>query len=99
MVVLVLCNASTTRDCCMISSSNEDDRKTVHLPRPLVSVVVPAFNASPYIERTLRSALQQTYANLEVIVVNDGSTDDTSRLVEKMARVDSRIRLLSTSNR
>lgn len=83
----------------MVSCSVEDRRETVHLTRPLVSVVVPAFNASPYIERTLRSAVQQTYANLEIIVVNDGSTDDTARLVEKMARVDSRIRLLSTSNR
>ncbi|ANL30170.1 glycosyltransferase family 2 protein (plasmid) [Rhizobium phaseoli] len=83
----------------MASCSAEDRGETVHLSAPLVSVVVPAFNASPYIERTLRSAVQQTYANLEIIVVNDGSTDDTARLVEKMAAVDPRIRLLSTSNR
>ncbi|ANL47962.1 glycosyltransferase family 2 protein [Rhizobium phaseoli] len=83
----------------MASCSAEDRGETVHLSAPLVSVVVPAFNASPYIERTLRSAVQQTYANLEIIVVNDGSTDDTARLVEKMAAVDPRIRLPSTSNR
>ncbi|WP_082336725.1 glycosyltransferase family 2 protein [Rhizobium ecuadorense] len=84
----------------MVSCSVEDRGKTVHRTQPpLVSVIIPAFNASPYIQRTLRSALRQTYANLEIIVVNDGSTDDTARLVEQIARMDSRIRLLSTSNR
>ncbi len=67
--------------------------------QPLVSVVIPAFNASAYIERTLRSAVRQTYTALEIIVVNDGSTDDTAQLVEQIAMTDSRIRLLSTPNR
>jgi len=62
-------------------------------------VVIPAFNASTYIERTLRSAMHQTYTALEIIVVNDGSTDDTAKLVEQTAMSDSRIRLLSTPNR
>ncbi|RWY77899.1 glycosyltransferase family 2 protein [Rhizobium leguminosarum] len=66
---------------------------------PLVSTVIPAFNASRYIERTLRSAGRQTYRNLEIVVVNDGSTDDTARMVEQVALQDSRIRLLSTPNR
>jgi glycosyltransferase involved in cell wall biosynthesis len=67
--------------------------------QPLVSVVIPAFNASTYIERTLRSAARQTYPALEIIVVNDGSTDDTAKLVEQIAMTDPRIRLLSTPNR
>ncbi|MBB3659310.1 glycosyltransferase involved in cell wall biosynthesis [Rhizobium sp. BK650] len=67
--------------------------------QPLVSVVIPAFNASTYIERTLRSAVRQTYPALEIIVVNDGSTDDTAKLVEQIAITDPRIRLLSTPNR
>ncbi|MBB3464950.1 glycosyltransferase family 2 protein [Rhizobium sp. BK377] len=67
--------------------------------QPLVSVVIPAFNASIYIERTLRSAMRQTYTALEIIVVNDGSTDDTAKLVEQIAITDSRIRLLTTPNR
>ncbi|WP_434729493.1 glycosyltransferase family 2 protein [Rhizobium binae] len=66
---------------------------------PLVSVVVPAYNASAYIERTLRSAIRQTYTALEIIVVDDGSTDDTAKVVEMIAMSDSRIRLLSTPNR
>ncbi|MBW9055891.1 glycosyltransferase family 2 protein [Rhizobium mesosinicum] len=71
----------------------------LYTAQPLVSVVIPAFNASIYIERTLRSAMRQTYTALEIIVVNDGSTDDTAKLVEQIAITDSRIRLLTTPNR
>ncbi|AHF88131.1 glycosyl transferase (plasmid) [Rhizobium leguminosarum bv. trifolii WSM1689] len=83
----------------MLSSSDTDRRDVPHSNGPLVSVVIPAFNASRYIERTLRSAGRQTYRNLEIIVVNDGSTDDTAKVVEQVALEDSRIRLLSTANR
>ncbi|MBB3595802.1 glycosyltransferase involved in cell wall biosynthesis [Rhizobium sp. BK529] len=67
--------------------------------QPLVSVVIPAFNASTFIERTLRSATRQTYPALEIIVVDDGSTDDTADLVKQSAMIDPRIRLLRTPNR
>ncbi|MBX5204162.1 glycosyltransferase family A protein [Rhizobium sp. NZLR1] len=83
----------------MLSSTEEHRRGTFNSEQPLVSVVIPAFNASTYVERTLRSALRQTYTALEIIVVNDGSTDDTAKLVEQIAMSDSRIRLLSTPNR
>ncbi|WP_179611250.1 glycosyltransferase family 2 protein [Rhizobium leguminosarum] len=83
----------------MLPCAEGDRRYTFDSDQPLVSVVIPAFNASTYIERTLRSALRQTYTGLEIIVVNDGSTDHTAKLVEQMAMLDSRIRLLSTSNR
>ncbi|NEK55550.1 glycosyltransferase, partial [Rhizobium leguminosarum] len=83
----------------MLSTSDKDRRDVRHFAQPLVSVVIPAFNASRYIERTLRSAGRQTYRNLEIIVVNDGSTDDTAKVVEKMALADPRIRMLSTANR
>ncbi len=68
-------------------------------PQPLVSVVIPAFNAYTFIERTLRSAARQTYPALEIIVVDDGSTDDTAKLVKRCAMNDPRIRLLRTPNR
>ncbi|MBB2687856.1 UNVERIFIED_ORG: glycosyltransferase involved in cell wall biosynthesis [Rhizobium etli] len=83
----------------MLSYIGEDRRGTFLSDQPLASVIIPAFNASTYIERTLRSALRQTYTGLEIIVVNDGSTDDTAKLVEQTAMSDSRIRLLSTPNR
>ncbi|MGW9950575.1 glycosyltransferase involved in cell wall biosynthesis [Rhizobium leguminosarum] len=83
----------------MLSYSGDDRGDAFNSSEPLVSVVMPAFNASPYIVRSLQSAARQTYQSLEIIVVNDGSTDDTAKLVEQMAVADSRIRLLTTPNR
>jgi glycosyltransferase involved in cell wall biosynthesis len=66
--------------------------------QPPVSVIIPAYNAARFIARTLRSALNQTYRNLEVIVIDDGSTDDTAQIVQSMATTDSRIRYYHQSN-
>jgi hypothetical protein len=63
------------------------------MPDPLVSVIVPAFNAATTVQETLRSVLAQTYANIEVIVVDDGSTDDTAATVARIAVHDARVRL------
>jgi hypothetical protein len=64
----------------------------------MVSVVVPAYNAERWIARTLRSAQTQTYRNLEVIVVDDGSTDNTASLVGAAAAGDPRIRFVQQVN-
>ncbi len=68
------------------------------MTEPLVSVIVPAYNAERYIERTLRSALDQTYRELEVIVVDDGSTDDTAAVVEAVKATDKRVQLIRQEN-
>lgn len=65
---------------------------------PLVSVIVAAYNSGRWIERTLDSALQQTCSDIEVIVVDDGSTDVTASIVERMARDDPRLHLIRQSN-
>lgn len=65
-----------------------------HDSQPLVSVVVPAYNAASYIRSTLRSALDQTYRDLEVIVIDDRSKDDTAARVKEIAREDARVRLI-----
>jgi glycosyltransferase involved in cell wall biosynthesis len=66
--------------------------------QPLTSVVIPAYNAEPFLERTLHSALCQTHSNLEVIVVDDGSTDKTRAIAESVALTDDRMRIISVPN-
>lgn len=62
--------------------------------QPLVSVVLPVFNGERYLGETLRSALSQTWSNLELLVVDDGSTDDSAAVVKQAAEHDDRVRLL-----
>src|SRR5688572_33231336 len=62
---------------------------------PTVSVVIPAYNAAAFIRETIDSALAQTYRDFEVIVVNDGSTDDT---MARLREFGSRIRVHEQSN-
>jgi glycosyltransferase involved in cell wall biosynthesis len=66
---------------------------------PLVSVVVPTYNRAYCLERALSSALSQTHRNLEVVVVDDGSTDATEELVSTLSRRDSRVRLFKQTNK
>jgi glycosyltransferase involved in cell wall biosynthesis len=60
---------------------------------PLVSVIIPVYNSKRWIERTIASAIAQTYRHIEIIVVDDGSTDDTADMIEAVALRDSRVRL------
>ncbi|HIK04013.1 MAG TPA: glycosyltransferase family 2 protein [Trichormus sp. M33_DOE_039] len=65
---------------------------------PLVSVIIPAYNAAAFIERTLHSVINQTYANIEVMVVDDGSDDKTSEIVQSIVQKDDRVSLLHQQN-
>lgn len=64
----------------------------------LVSIIVPAYNVEKYIEKCLSSILCQTYTNIEVIVVDDGSTDNTGQLIDNISQQDSRIRVIHKKN-
>jgi succinoglycan biosynthesis protein ExoO len=64
----------------------------------VVSVVVPAFNAANFIARSIESALAQTFREIDVIVVDDGSVDHTAAVVDRFVRRDSRVRLLRHVN-
>ena len=64
----------------------------------LISVIVPAYNVKPYLERCVNSIINQSYPNLEIILVDDGSTDSTGVLCDQIAREDSRIVVLHKEN-
>ena len=65
---------------------------------PLVSIIVPVYNNEKYIERCLNSILNQTYTNIQIIVINDGSTDNSYKICKKYAEQDNRIFLISQKN-
>lgn len=65
----------------------------------LISVIVPVFNGAATLAATLRSALAQTHRDIEVIVIDDGSTDETPAIAARIAASDSRLRLISQANR
>lgn len=66
---------------------------------PLVSVIVPVYNVEKYLARCLDSIVEQTYQNLEIILINDGSTDGSGEICRQYAERDSRIRLFHQENR
>lgn len=71
----------------------------MNLSEPLVSIVLPAYNASAHIDLAISSIREQTFRDFELIIVNDGSQDDTLAKIEAHAAVDPRIRVVSRENR
>lgn len=70
----------------VVASSNE----------PLLSVVMPAHNVQGYLEESVRSVLAQDYPNLEIIIVEDGSTDGTAEVAHRLARESRKVQVLQT---
>lgn len=66
---------------------------------PLVSIIIPAYNVATYLDESVQSAVSQTYTNLEVVIVDDGSTDDTGILCDEWALRDPRISVIHQNNR
>lgn len=64
----------------------------------LVSIIVPAYNVEDKIEISIVSLLKQTYSNIEIIIINDGSTDATEKLCNDIAKKDIRVRVKTTKN-
>ena len=65
---------------------------------PALAVIIPAYNAEAYIENSVRSVLSQSYGELRLIVINDGSTDRSGEILARLAAEDDRLTLLSTGN-
>lgn len=66
--------------------------------RKLVSVIVPVYNVEQFLERSVESIVNQTYKNLEIILVDDGSPDGCSKLCDELAEKDPRIRVVHKPN-
>ena len=68
------------------------------MSNPLISVIVPVYNIEKYLERCVMSIKNQTYADLEILLVDDGSTDRSGGICDKMAEEDERIRVFHKEN-
>jgi len=65
---------------------------------PLISIIVPVYNVQEYVRKCVLSICRQTYQNLEIIVIDDGSTDDSGRICDMLAKQDNRIKVVHQSN-
>ena len=66
---------------------------------PLVSVIIPVYNVSRYLPKCLDSVISQTWRNLEIIVIDDGSTDGSGSICDQYAKRDDRIKVIHSPNR
>ena len=66
--------------------------------KPLISVILPIYNVESYLERCIRSVQSQTYSNLEIILVDDGATDNSPQICDEFQKKDSRIVVLHKKN-
>ena len=64
----------------------------------LISVIVPVYNTAPYLERCVNSILAQTYAHIEIILINDGSTDNSMEIIENLATNNKNIKYFNLEN-
>lgn len=65
------------------------------MEQPLVSVVMPVYNAEKYLSQSINSVLEQSYMNFELIIINDNSTDNSIEIIKKYLEIDKRIRFFS----
>ncbi len=77
----------------------EELKYIAKVDKPKVSVIVPVYNAENYIERCLYYLISQTIKEIEIIIVNDGSTDNTMEIVKKVADIDKRIIIVNQENK
>lgn len=73
----------------------ENKRAIGQLSRPALSIIVPVYNSGKYLEQCLDSIVRQSFSDFELIIVNDGSTDSSSGIIEGYAKKDDRIRYIS----
>ena len=63
-----------------------------------ISIIIPIYNVEQYLPQCLDSIINQTYKNLEIILINDGSTDNSGKICDNYAKVDNRIHVFHKKN-
>lgn len=64
----------------------------------MISIIVPAYNIEKYIEKCVYSIVNQSHKNIEIVIVDDGSTDETGNICDKLAKIDDRIKVIHQKN-
>lgn len=70
----------------------------IECPKPVISVIIPVYNTEKYLQECLLSVLEQTEKNIEVICVNDGSTDNSLDILEEVSSIDARVKVVDQSH-
>ncbi len=78
--------------------TDANEREIVWQEASLVSIVIPVYNVVSYVEKCLKSILNQSYTNLEILVIDDGSTDGSRELCEEISKTDDRIKYLKNEH-
>ena len=65
---------------------------------PLISIIMPVYNSEKFVRHTLESVRRQTYRNLEVLMIDDGSTDGTARILSEYVELDRRFHMIQVPN-
>lgn len=68
------------------------------MDKKLITVIIPIYNAEEYLERCLKSVINQTYSNIEIILIDDGSQDNCPNICDKYAKIDERIKVIHKKN-
>ena len=81
-----------------MDSWNNTEKDEVNMVLPLITIIVPVYNVRTYAGECIESLMHQTYTNLEILLVDDGSTDGSGELCEEYARRDNRVRVIHQEN-
>jgi glycosyltransferase involved in cell wall biosynthesis len=83
----------------MSDNENTCEAAEISEKSSLVSIVIPVYNVSSYLAQCLESVIHQSYHNIEIIIINDGSTDGSGLICDRFSQCDDRIRVIHTDNR
>ena len=78
----------------------EENNKKINLTElKKVSIIIPVYNMKDYLEEAIESVISQTYKNIEIIIIDDGSNDGSEKICDDYSRLDSRIKVIHQENK